>query len=777
MNQPLLSSQGMDALSRFICDLVNLVKMIELYTASHPLSREAADQVHKSLLEALVWRNEIHITCGKEILVNEKSLEEMKIKRNPAHDRFRSILGEKKVSSLILDQFVTQDELTRLATLLATAAALFDTRDLASVLRDESIFSIRVNELPGAPAAAPESLLLTHFIDGSLGNSLAGDVRKRLFTEFRERSHTAGRQVLDRLLEESADSFPLISRDLLVNLGEKWIHFAGDMIQSILNGLEPAEQNRRAVELLEILTPGILTIPGNRLGQAEDAFLHELSDLEPIDRIHRFEGFYHKLDARLKEAEPFFNRVKSWVQTIVDEGNRETFDIQSALDEFSSFCNRMLYSSSLTEKVLSAIFRLSERRFVHDLLGLILAGMAELKDPHPDTIAAVQGRLIGYFSSQLEACTHLMIPLVQTMFRARSEKVSDSLFDVIGTAIKLFYYRNEKLSEVPIIELTASILQKDVADIGRFRKLIAIWREASFSLIKKDPQTFRRKVINMVQYPLNPGDFRDSRKQKLVEDAWKSFAEATIFQETFKLMIGDDRDVRFRTMRRLSRYGTFATWVCLGALNNQNWHLRRNLAKVMGMAADLDYASPLLEPLRDQDWRVRLEMIGALAERIPEIENTLKKNADHPVVKILCTALRDGNPKIRQAAYNPIREYNLQAAVKSLKNLYDRLAAVNSDSDIEERVQIIGLLADLASSPDADKKSIVELIAEIAAQKEGLITPHRMIPLKKAAAEALASISHPSALEWLEILASEKPHKRGIIGREARFYLRELKRS
>jgi hypothetical protein len=50
-----------------------------------------------------------------------------------------------------------------------------------------------------------------------------------------------------------------------------------------------------------------------------------------------------------------------------------------------------------------------------------------------------------------------------------------------------------------------------------------------------------------------------------------------------------------------------------------------------------------------------------------------------------------------------------------------------------------------------------------------------MIPIKKGAVQALENIPHDSAREWIQKLATQKPHKRGIVGREARAALQRMK--
>jgi hypothetical protein len=306
--------------------------------------------------------------------------------------------------------------------------------------------------------------------------------------------------------------------------------------------------------------------------------------------------------------------------------------------------------------------------------------------------------------------------------------------------------------------------------------LLEIWKNLTLELAILSPDEFRNRIIPMALHPFNPDDHPNPEIKTLISSAWQSLADAPVFQTILKNLVSENRDIRFKSISELAGYGAFAIWICLYGLNSQSWHLRRNLATVMGQIVDVRQTNLLREPLRDHDWHVRLEIVKALAERTDEIKELIKLNPDHPIIKIVIMALRDGNRSIRSEAYKPIENLQLVTAFRSLAELFQRLAAVNSDSDIEERVKIIRLCGVLASFSCTASASIIEFLSEVGSQPEGLITPNWMIPIKKAVVEALSSLDYPLAVEKLTMLATQKPFKRGVVGREARAALQRLEK-
>jgi len=115
-------------------------------------------------------------------------------------------------------------------------------------------------------------------------------------------------------------------------------------------------------------------------------------------------------------------------------------------------------------------------------------------------------------------------------------------------------------------------------------------------------------------------------------------------------------------------------------------------------------------------------------------------------------------------------------AVRGLINAYERLSSVSDDYEVSERVRILGLLSIIGKSNPSFLDEVIRFVSGIATQKEGILTPQWMIPIKRASVECLEHIDTTESLKWLETLAKQRPYKRGVVGREARSALKRLQK-
>ncbi|MBN1552355.1 HEAT repeat domain-containing protein, partial [bacterium] len=619
-----------------------------------------------------------------------------------------------------------------------------------------------------------ESILFEHFLDGSLGDKISEDVQYKLLGEIKRNKRSAGRQVIEHLKQEESYGYPIIPRDAIAWFGDKWLHYVGEIITKVLDLNTLSVEDPRVADLIEWLIPSSASIPPQRHGPDIVRLLSEMSEASSEKQTAIFVEYWEKLEKLLFESEGFMERIRSLVTELVEHGNSQTVDETGIIEEFEELVPKLLQFPSLNEKVFSVVYRLSNMRILHAMLIATLDNYAKLGEPNPETSAAFQSRLVNYCTNERYACNQLMVPIINNLFQTASESVSESLFEVVRRMLQYQCRNCEHLADCPVIAISVSHLNDDREHLARTSKLVQIWKDAAYALLIRHPTVFKEQVVPMAETPLNPEDYSVPELRDLLADAWQTFSEAPLFQDIFRNLVAEDRDIRFRTIKELAEYGAFAVWVCLGAMNSQNWHLRRNLATVLGKVTDLKHINLLRGALRDHDWHVRWEIIHALAERGEEIESEIQNNPDHPIARIFCMALRDGNKSIRQVALKAIEQYKLLTAVRSLQDLYGRLAAVNADADLDERVEIMKLLAKLTEIPGAPVDNIIAFISGIASQKEGLITPNWMVPIKKGAVEALAAIESPKSREWIKTLGTQRPHKRGVVGRIARSAMQKL---
>ena len=776
MNGNPLSSEEIQRASIVAAELVNLVKALEMYTYQHPRSKSCAERCFSSLKEMMEGRNEAQIAYEQStVFVNGVPLSLAEVNQNPSFFRLGNCLKRKNVYSVNFDRTVTQEHLTSLAKAFATTVTTRSrARNATAFLQEQNVFSIRLNDAAEIGISEnPESLLLSHLLDGSLGDRIPEQIRERLFTEIKLYSQSSGLQVLEHVNRESTFSYPIGVRDLFATLGEKWIHFTGSLIRDICGEEAFENEDPLILDLITVLIPPIQSMSVQQRGEETAEFFDQISKREGIEKITYFWRYWLLLDAGVAAQQEFLDRIQTLVTTVVEKALTRNFNSQKILQELREILPTILESPSLYEKVFSAIYELNNPDFVQELMLQTLETLSLMTAPKRRIILAFENRMSTYCNEKDENCHVMIVQVVRNILRAQNDDLSQSLFRIVLSSIEHKCSNCTHLIQCRITDTIASMIQEEDIPISRAKRLIQVWQEAAYQLVLANDAEFQRRIVPMAIHPMNPEDYDSMEMQNLITDAWKSFATVQRFQELFRRLVTDDREERFKAIEELSRYGAFAIWICLGGFNSQNWHLRRNLATVVGRVVDLRQTNLLKEILRDHDWHVRYEIISALVSRSDEMEEELKNNPDHFIIKIFCIALRDGNKTIRNEVFIPIRKYNILPALKSLKDLYNRLAAVNSDNDIEERCKIIEILVHLADPLSAPMEDIIEFITEIAAQKEGLITPNWMIPIKKAAVKGLAAIDHPHAHKALKKLATETPLKRAFVRRLARAALQK----
>ncbi len=777
---------------RFLVGLYNLFKNVEMYSNRHPATKEIAGECLASIQTLLERRKEIHVVLDNEsFFIGSAVIPEQVVTRNPVLNRLRGIFQDKHVESISFNHNVTEAELIHFADSIKTVVnTKTDAAKLIANLHAVTNYALRLNEAPSLNGAdSIESLLLSHFLDGSLGTELSEEVRDKLLNELLTSSRSVSRQIIEQIMREETFSYPIITRDALDSLGDKWFFLIGTIIQQILGEKAVESHDVRALTILRKLAPALLGIAPERRGQGIMELYEQLDIIQdgispaPLQattpeveaqKVKRVWDYWKSLDEKNRNMEQFISRVSALVTEVIETGNSDKFDMSGVFEELEELLPRILMYPSLSEKVFSAVTRLSQPRFVYDVITLTIATFSSMENPHPDVASAFQNRILQYVAEDRESCSAIVTTLLKHMIETTSDRNAQYFSDVFDHLVKFHCQNCDRVSSCKVIETAADHIAMRKHSRARMLMLIRIWQDSAHSLLVTSPNEFRQKVSPMAGFPLNPEDFEDFEIREMLTRAWKSFAQAPVFQDIFKNLVANDRETRFKTIKELSRFNTFAIWICLSGLNTQNWYLRRNLATVLSQVVDFDNTNLLRDPLRDPDWHVRFEIISGLANRLIESPEVIAQNADLPVIRIFSMALRDGNRSIRTETYRVIENLKLLSTLRGLKELYQRLATVNSDLDLDERTRLIRLFAHLAQAPKAPVEEIIENIAEIAAQKEGIITPNWMVPIKKAAVDALAMIAHPKARKWLESLANDKPHKRGVVGREARAALTKL---
>lgn len=778
--------EGVEKGVKCLIGMYNLIKNVEMYSAKHPASKEIAGEWLAILQSLLEWQKEIHVVLDNEgFYIGTTVISESIVTRNPVLTRLRTFLQDKHIESVSFNKSTTEQELIQFAdSIKAVINSKADARKMISNLHSLNNYAIRINEAPSPNGTdSIESLLLSHFLDGSLGSELSEEIRDKLLNELLTSSRSVSRQIIEQIMREEAFNYPIIARDALSFLGDKWFFLVGTIILQVLGDKSIESRDVRALAILRKLATGLLGIAPERRGSGINDLFETLDLIQEshistvpqsttpeleAKKVEQLWGYWKELDSRNRGMEQFISRVSALVTEVIETGNTDKFDMSGVFEELMELLPRIMIYPSLSEKVFSAVTRLSQPRFVYDVITFTITAYAALEDPNPEVTAAFQNRILQYSAEDRESCSAVVTNLLRQMIETDSDQIAGHFAEIFEHLVKFHCQNCDRVSSCKVIGTAADHIANRSHSRSRAISLIRIWQDAAHALLVSSPIEFRQTVTPLANMPLNPEDFGDFEIREMLTKAWKSFAQAPIFQDVFKNLVVSDRDTRFKTIKELSRYNAFAVWICLAGLNTQNWYLRRNLATVLSQVVDFDKTNLLRDPLRDPDWHVRFEIISGLANRLIENPGKIPENPDLPIHRIFNMALRDGNRSIRYETYRVIEQLKMLSSLRSLKELYLRLATVNSDLDLEERTRLIRLFALLTQAPNAPFSEIIQTIAEIATQKEGIITPGWMIPLKRAAVEGLAMIQHPDARKWLETLANEKPYKRGVVGREAR---------
>ncbi len=763
---------------RFCSDLMNLVKNTEMYTETHPLSKDALTKSLESTRNFLGQDMDISIFISEDSIVfGDFRITSSMYARYPVFSRFHTLMQGNRISVLSIDANIDADALLTLGKGLSIAPAVdIEKVEVDTILAEKGISSVNISiSLDEFQGETDDSLLLTHFLDGSLGRELNQDLREKLYLELTGAPGSAATQIQDKLRREEAHNHPITKRDLLTTHGEKWIHILGYIIEVLL-GREGFESgNPRILDIIEDMVPVILKLSAVRRGEDVDSFLDKLRELDEDAKIQLFYEYWNSREQHLSSLAWLLEQVSVFTERLINISSSQEIDEDELIAEFEKIMPEILAFPTINEKLFSVINRLPNKTLVFEALNASTVAYVDRENPPREVAAALENRLLRFCGENSSACFRMTIHLVKLIVDKDTPHVTLSLGKIVTHIVNNNCPACAYMEDCQLLTYIGSQVDPHQKTPETLKFLVSTWRESAGALLSRDPDEFHRKLAPMAEEEMNPENFDEPILHRQVMDAWKSFADRPYFQDIFNNIVDSNRELRFKTIERLSAFGPVAVLICMGGLDSQNWYLRRNLATVIGQVIDLNQTNILREPLKDPDWHVRLEIISALAKRVEEVADKLREIPNHPLTKILSMALRDGNKQIRNEACKPIEELKLLHALRSLKELYWRLAAVNADADLDERIQIMKLTAELASAEDAPVEDIVEFLGKIGGQKEGLLTPNWMIPIKKGSVQALASIEHPFAQEWLSTLAYEKPHKRGVVGREARSILTKQK--
>ncbi|HPQ40428.1 MAG TPA: HEAT repeat domain-containing protein, partial [bacterium] len=620
--------------------------------------------------------------------------------------------------------------------------------------------------------------LLPHVISGKMDIELTEASRELLYLEITRNMEETGRVLQKQMKKEVAADSPLNPRDVLNEYCNRWVHLLGELLEMIHSGEDTASAERQR-QVLEMMLPYLETIPEEHRCEEFNELMSKMHSSDLSNKIRMFAEYYDSVFQKVSDYSTFRHRVEHLLENIdeLSRGNESPEMIASVVEQLVSIVPGTVNFPILYQKLLYRIFDTHYPELIHKILIVTFNAYLKQAEVDSDAIGILVIKACELCHEYKEYCQEIVGDFIQILSRTPSENQPQRLVPVPVEIITRKCGQCEHIKECRVLDLLSDAIGNlNLAEQLR-EPFIDLWQQVTHALLQTDFNAFRTRVTPLAETTLAPDRFDENGIQDMIAETWKSFAETSYFESLFKRLTSPDRETRFNTIDHIAKYGGFAVWLSLGGLNSDNWQLRRNLATIIGRVATLDKPAFLKQVLRDRDWHVRFEVISALRRRLEEVAGQIRNQPDHPLGRLITLALLDGRKEIREETYAIIETICPPEAARSLISTYHRLSAVSDDYEIQERVRILSILSQLTQKECPDRDAIIRFIIEVATMKEGLITPQWMIPLKKAAVESLVVIDTDESREWLDKLAHKRPHKRGIVGREARTALKKMKKT
>lgn len=762
---------------RFCMDFQGLLKAVEMYTVEHIAAVDAAVRCQNSFRTLVYENSDVMISIdAASMQIGTTFIPEKVIEKTPAFVRVHKLIEDRKLTSIVIKPDVAPDDLLAMANTLTSPFEPVVAERQYEELDTKTRSRVKITGTNAVPTDSSSSLLPL-VLAGKMDAEITDASKEILYIEITRNIETTSRAIQKQLKNELLANSPICARDFLSVACDRWVHLLGELLEKVHSGEDTTSAERQR-QILELMLPYLSTIQEGKRSDEFDSLMAKMETSDTQVKIRLFAQYYDRVFQRVEELSTYRLRLQNLVRQLEKmtslHASETKQNITLVKQEITAIAPGAMSFPSLYEKLLYWIFQTREPDLIQPILFISLDYFTEQP--------SISSKLLEQFSSQaVEFCTEFtdfcestVSGFLRILSDTPAENHPENMVSIIRKILETLCGDCPKIKKCTLLEsLSQELSQQKMAEPLAYA-CIELWQQMAHAVLQQDFNIFRTRVAPLAENEMAPDRFDENGLQDRVAEAWKSFAETDYFQSLFKRMTSPDRDTRFNTIDHLSKYGSFAVWLSLGGLGHHNWQLRRNLATVIGRVAPLDKPAFLKQVLRDRDWHVRFEVISALRRRIEEVSDQIRKQKDHPLGKIITLALLDGRKEIREETYAVFESITPADAVRGLINAYERLSAVSDDYEIPERTRILSLLALIGKSNPNFIPEIIQFVSGVATQKEGLLTPQWIIPLKKAAVECLELIATPESLKWIETLAKQRPYKRGVVGREARAAMKRL---
>jgi hypothetical protein len=762
---------------RFCIDFQGLLKAVEMYTIEHVAAVDAAVRLQNSF-RPLVFENDdvVIMSDAPSLQVGTTFVTEKIIEKTPAIMKIYKLIEERKIGSITIKPDVAPDDLLMMARTLtapfepSVAERQYEELDLKTGSR------IMISALAMIHKDS-DGTILSQLLSGKLDNKLNDTAKDALYNEITRNIESTTRIIQKQLRRELQKEAPVSVRDTLPVACDRWVHILGEVMEKIHSGRDTTSAERQR-QILELILPYLSTIQINKRSEEFNTVMEQIESASIQTKIRLFAQYYDQIFQRVEDLATYRRRAQNLVRQLEQiphaKDSEKSKLVSVAKQEVASVAPGAVNFPAVFGKVMFRVLQTREPELIQPMLFIALDRLSDTASVPSGTVDEFASLAISFCKEFNDYCESTVTGFIKILSDTPVENQPEILVQIMRKILEEYCDNCRKINKCAIVETLSSELCRQTISQPLATAFIELWQRTGHAVLKQDFNAFLTRIVPLAENDLAPDRFSEDGLQDCIAEAWKSFADAPYFKNLFKRLTGPEKKIRFDTIDYVSRFGSFAVWLSLGGLGNQNWQLRRNLATIIGRVAPLDKPAFLKQVLRDRDWHVRFEVISALRHRIEEVADQIKSNNEHPLGRIITLALLDGRKEIREETYAIFESITPPDAVRGLINAYERLSSVSDDYEVEERCRIIALLGIIAQNNPEHFGEVIDFVSRIATLKEGLLTPQWMISLKKTSVECLEKISSAESRHWIETLARKRPYKRGVVGREARAALKRI---
>lgn len=647
-------------------------KAARSYPTGHPVFDRAVSRAMSVLTRICAEHSEFSITLAEDGVVCQDV--RLNIGKNPALVSLVDNLRRKDITSISFTSAVKHDDIAHLYSVLASPQAqLGEHGDAAKMLKAQGTESIMINRAPAASVMKKDTSTKTHEEIIEAIRTLMEIVRR----------HGA--------VSESRGPFAIVLNDIEEVSKGDW-HSYSEALSGVVD-LLPLEK---------------------RVALLQDV---------------QMKSFVLTLMSRLK-AETLVELITNWER----QGRKDCITKVMGVIEKEKFTEMV---PNLKQKQIN-IYEYLTHASINILDDDVAAALTE-----EDIKVLVQ----PYYSVLETHDVGLRVEALKSLIKLAGRLVIDKKFDMATSVI----LRISVAIEQEAVDEAISQVMKDLQDL-----YAALTKHEQRDLCEKLVEPFgnisgraglsldlRREIVKFLSATGNPSVLPmlfsflwESGLYPEVRSAIQGFGRHAVNQAIQFLRDAEDFSVRMKLVDVLKNIGEPSIEVLTSNLDAREWYLRRNIVRIFGEIGDPGVVTHLERMLRDEDQRVRLELVRTWG----------KLNYRDGLVK----ALNDKSVQVKGEALRGLRKFlDAEEVIDLLPGLsetgdevYVELLKIIDEKKVFEAMNWIGdLLKRLEWRDDAPAKEIKELGVSALTKLDGDNAKMILLDLQKSKDKTLANFA------------------------------------